>query len=1569
MAKNRRIIRKTHPARVRRVDDQLWPLVVAMVVLGGFLSGSVLAYLRLDDARWYANAWTWLIAIPLVIAAGLIAVAWTGSRLLHRTMQLAVVLGITVHVVLLVLAIETEVFHRVWVEVLASAENQPQRQTAKMPDYMAWQHDPQRRTERDTEQPVEMSVPEPVLESQPQQQTPPQPTNTELQPHPVPDPQETPQPNLVKRAEPNQSIPRQREEMSKLSRKETTLPSRPTQMIQLPDAVPRAERREDAPRPEEIGLRPQQQSDEPLREPGRQTPQVPESAPTALLARRQDRISPPIDASATPAMARVETRALLTPRADADAAGQPAIAKQTQPEVPLPHNTTASKQQTRAPSPRERVATPPRPVTIESPSRLSRRDVQQPAPLRDDLAQTPRSVQNRQPRVTTRPDLTSVVDRVLERAPSPSTTPSTEPAPTALREPSREERTAIRTTRSEMTPPDASVAANVAPNPTPRARSVIEPSVDAISAALPGRRPADATAIGSVPQRVSPVASEATANEPSRARAGPLASADTRVEKQAAGNEMVEVQRPSAEVQGAAPVNQTPMRQPRPTPTPSAPAVTAGTAPDMPPRRALREAPAAVSPLAAESPTRTASSFDQPEASAAPVPLVLNKSEAGAAGRGISQNLGSADPLPDSPATVASGSAQRARATQNLAAGPALAPQEAALVRNGLAGQSRPSAVLKATPLNPSLASGSSQPADLNANASAALAQAASNAERGRITASKGLLSVDMGPTTLVAEGGSGRASGGGQPQLSLGSMPETVPRAQPGRAPLPSLATDVVQPAPAAPDAVGGGQPMAVDVEASSNSTVAARPSPAESTLGAPAALGSGPVTLPSLSSTHAQRRDHDAADELPSLKPESSTVVARLARKAASDRQLPLDAGVADLSVGNASDHNDDIVPAQSIAANAAASTSEKQSRSSPATTLVPELAVSVDQPSAAGVHVADLAARAEAADAAPGVPQAGGGTNSPPRTQRGPAVATNALAEVMEVAGASQSSGHPDALPRNTQGPATTELASGLDAARTNAPAGGKQAIMMSDGPWDFVPGTGPSRREASLAVDEGPLVRDDANRGGPGKQANRIQLATATENVNIEGLPAPVSTTVGQESDMELALGDAEVGPVSRLAGPALPVDIETPVDVGGLDDLASVNVGLKSRLASEISTNVHLEPARFARNRVGGQPVVSTAAAIPTASFRRRIERAKGQPDVAGGAGPQTEDAIELGLVFLSKAQLPDGRWALDRFAKEDGMPQLASDSAATGLALLSFQGAGYHHLDFRYADVVRQGIEFLVKNQQPDGSLFVAMDAESNRVVQFYSHSIAALALCEAYGMTQDPALRQPAQRAIDYIVETQNSQRGGWRYTPRVSSDTSVTGWMMMALKSGQLADLEVPDQTFRLLDRWLDSAQASKSQPHLYRYNPFATEASEQRGGRQPTKTMSSVGLLMRLYLGWRRDNPAMVRGAKYLAQYPPAIGTETNPQRDTYYWYYATQVMFHMGGRHWQQWHQRLHPVLVDSQITEGPMAGSWDPQRPVPDRWAPFAGRLYVTTMNLLSLEVTYRHLPLYEDTAK
>jgi hypothetical protein len=72
--------------------------------------------------------------------------------------------------------------------------------------------------------------------------------------------------------------------------------------------------------------------------------------------------------------------------------------------------------------------------------------------------------------------------------------------------------------------------------------------------------------------------------------------------------------------------------------------------------------------------------------------------------------------------------------------------------------------------------------------------------------------------------------------------------------------------------------------------------------------------------------------------------------------------------------------------------------------------------------------------------------------------------------------------------------------------------------------------------------------------------------------------------------------------------------------------------------------------------------------------------------------------------------------------------------------------------------------------------------------------------------------------------------------------------------------------------------------------------------------------------------------------------------------------------MGGERWERWHDQLYPLLIDTQVLDGANEGSWDPLLPTPDLWARYGGRLYVTTMNLLSLEVSYRHLPLYEATA-
>lgn len=435
------------------------------------------------------------------------------------------------------------------------------------------------------------------------------------------------------------------------------------------------------------------------------------------------------------------------------------------------------------------------------------------------------------------------------------------------------------------------------------------------------------------------------------------------------------------------------------------------------------------------------------------------------------------------------------------------------------------------------------------------------------------------------------------------------------------------------------------------------------------------------------------------------------------------------------------------------------------------------------------------------------------------------------------------------------------------------------------------------------------------------------------------------------------------------GSAMQLDADLPPGIGGLADRPASRLGIAAPSDDPPPIGaVTMRPARRPKLDVGGPmvPAGSEVAAVET--FRRRILRTRGSGTVtpAGPVGPETEEAIERGLKYLAAHQRPEGHWSL----QGHGEPVLLqSDTAATGLALLSFQGAGYTHKQHQYAEVVSAGLQALLSMQQRDGNLYRSENPISDQNAALYSHGIAALALCEAFGMTGDESLRPAAQASIDYIVRTQHRQRGGWRYQPQVSSDTSVSGWMMMALKSGELAGLNVPESTYDGIDRWLEYAQAAPNRGDRYRYNPFAADTPAQRHGRDPTPSMTAVAMLMRMYSGWRRENTEMQRAADYLAAHPPAIGDSRRPQRDTYYWYYATQVMFHMGGEHWQNWNEQLKPILIDDQIKSGPLEGSWDPKGDVPDRWSVHAGRLYLTTMNLLSLEVYYRHLPIYEDTAR
>ena len=460
-------------------------------------------------------------------------------------------------------------------------------------------------------------------------------------------------------------------------------------------------------------------------------------------------------------------------------------------------------------------------------------------------------------------------------------------------------------------------------------------------------------------------------------------------------------------------------------------------------------------------------------------------------------------------------------------------------------------------------------------------------------------------------------------------------------------------------------------------------------------------------------------------------------------------------------------------------------------------------------------------------------------------------------------------------------------------------------------------------------------------------------------------------------MGQALDAAAGGDGLRRGASGIPVLIAAPEGPGGLTSRPAADIGLPSRRARPESEVAHLEinrllPERLGGKKSGGGMVRDTAVT----GLKQRDPTSRGAIARTLGGSEQTEQAVELGLEFLARHQSPDGSWKLHDFGngrpgyENAGLATMESNTAGTGLALLAFLGAGYTHHDEKYGGVIEKGLTYLLKNQRADGDLWVRPANWETANTWLYSHGIASIALCEALGMTRDDALlKAPAQKALDFIVAAQEPTLGGWRYRPGLGSDTSVSGWQLMALKSGERVGLQVPPQTYALVTKWLNFAQGIDGDPTRYAYRPQATEENageDYEFQRRPSRVMTAEALLMRQYLGWTRDHKNLTGGADFLLTELPTIGTAAYGNRDSYYWYYATQVMFHMKGKYWSQWNEKLRPILVDNQVRQGPLAGSWSPGGDVPDRWGGPGGRLYLTAMNLLMLEVYYRYLPLYQN---
>jgi hypothetical protein len=449
-------------------------------------------------------------------------------------------------------------------------------------------------------------------------------------------------------------------------------------------------------------------------------------------------------------------------------------------------------------------------------------------------------------------------------------------------------------------------------------------------------------------------------------------------------------------------------------------------------------------------------------------------------------------------------------------------------------------------------------------------------------------------------------------------------------------------------------------------------------------------------------------------------------------------------------------------------------------------------------------------------------------------------------------------------------------------------------------------------------------------------------------------------IPQKEVVDLTGASTEVTDLEELS-----TDDIQPLDVAALDstdmDQAAENVviapseSFSETLSNELATNTTVEIDFEGGEFVGPGVLTQTIGqGIGTSLAGIRGGPNKGAAIRKGGGNDASEAAVAAALKWLAGQQMADGGWSFDlrrtpNPCANSGEADKAR-SGATAMALLPFLGAGHTPKEGKYAAVVRKGLYYLTQRVKPENTRFGPGASWHEPQGTMYSHGMAAIVFCEAYAMTQDKSLQPYAQASVNFIATAQSGD-GGWRYDPgQTPGDTSVVGWQIMALKSAHMGYLNVPPTTVKRSYDFLNRVQMDEGAGYGY-----ITRADRPKDG-----ATSAIGLLCRMYLGWKKEHPALQKGVATLSKRGPSLGKDS----DMYYNYYATQIMRHWEGEEWEKWNKVMRDSLIETQSKKGAETGSWH----FDGNHAAQGGRLYNTSLATMILEVYYRHLPLFQKTS-
>ena len=325
----------------------------------------------------------------------------------------------------------------------------------------------------------------------------------------------------------------------------------------------------------------------------------------------------------------------------------------------------------------------------------------------------------------------------------------------------------------------------------------------------------------------------------------------------------------------------------------------------------------------------------------------------------------------------------------------------------------------------------------------------------------------------------------------------------------------------------------------------------------------------------------------------------------------------------------------------------------------------------------------------------------------------------------------------------------------------------------------------------------------------------------------------------------------------------------------------------------------------------------------------------------------TDRSVDRAIAFLIKNQKPDGA------IYDKGHP-----TTMTSLSIMAMAGVGIQPVDpTPEGRAMSQALAYVLHEDRVDEKGYFGRSDGS----RMYGHGITTLMLTEMMGMgvssEQDKLIHERCQKAIDIILSSQKEPKpthfqGGWRYEPASrDADLSVTVWQVMALRSAKNDGLKVPKQAIDDAVAYLQRSYVSRldrnglpdQKPSGFSYEPQRNHA---------TFTMTAAGLLAMQVCG--KYESEQVQGASDWLLAKPLNWKE---RYASYGIYYYAQGMYQSGGEYAETAEKNVRDLLIKEQAGDG----SWTSG----DNGEQQVGKVYATSMAVLSLSVKYHFLPIYQ----